>query len=257
MPTITVDNVSKYYRVKRRDRQKNRYGRRNRIEVGVENVSLTIEQGEFVFFIGSRGAGKSTLLNLIAGRDKPSKGNVLINGKRLFGDKSCLNRRLSLLIGYVSQQSTLDRAITIRANLELAAKAGNRKFEDEYNFDERANKVLGLVGLPDVGGKYPIELTAGECRRVELACALINSPPILVLDEVTASLDEDSLWDMFLLLHEINRLGTTVIMATRSSQYVNMLRRRVVMLVDGRVYSDVSKGRYGETGKKQDLPIRL
>ena len=256
MPTITVDNVTKYYRVKRRNRQRMN-GRSGRYEVGVENVNLTIEQGEFVFLIGSSGAGKSTLLNMIAGREKPGKGSVLINGKRLQVNKVQMARRLPLLIGYVSQKSALNRSLTIWGNLAHAAKAGDKKFMNAYVFAERATKVLGLVGLHDVGKKYPIELTAGECRRVELACALINSPPILVLDEVTAGLDEDSLWDLFLLLHEINQMGTTVIMATRSSQYVNMLRRRVVTLVHGRVFSDVNRGRYGEVGKKQDLPILL
>ena len=252
MPTITVDHVSKYYRVKRRDRN----GRRGRFEVGVEDVNLTIEQGEFVFFIGSSGAGKSTLLNIIAGVERPGKGRILLNGKKLHGSTATA-KQLPLMIGYVPQQSALNRSVTIRENLQEAAKAGNRKYEEEYDFKERAAKVLGLVGLPNVGPKFPIELTSGECRRVELACALINSPPILVLDEVTANMDEDSLWDMFLLLHEINRKGTTVIMATRNSRYVNMLRRRVVTLVDGRVFSDVNRGRYGEVGKKQDLPILL
>ena len=253
MPTITIDGVSKYYRLKRR----NRPGRAGRYEVGVENVSLTIEQGEFVFFIGSSGAGKSTLLNLIAGKEKPGKGRILLNGKRIHGVNGWAERQLPLLIGHVPQQSALNRSVTIRENLEQAAKAGNRRFEETYDFNERASKVLGLVGLPNVGGKFPVELTNGECRRVELACALINSPPILVLDEVTANLDEDSLWDVFLLLHEINRKGTTVIMATRNSRYVNMLRRRVVTLVDGKVFSDINRGRYGEVGKKQDLPILL
>ena len=253
MPTITVEQVSKYYRVKRRDRQAGKRGRAGRFATGVENVNLTIKQGEFVFFIGSSGSGKSTLLNMIAGKETPGKGRVLINGKKLPANKS----QHALLIGHVPQQSALNRTVTIRENLELAAKAGNRKFEEEYELKQRIKKVLGLVGLPDVGGKYPIELPTGECRKVELACALINSPPILVLDEVTASMDEDSLWDLFLLLNEINRMGTTVIMATRSSRYVNILRRRVVTLVDGRVFSDVNRGRYGEVGKKQDLPILL
>lgn len=254
MPTITVDNVTKYYRVKRRNRQRVN-GRASRYEIGVENVSLTIEQGEFIFLIGSSGAGKSTLLQMIAGHEKPGKGSILINGKRLQVGKPWVERRLPLLIGYVPQKSKLNRSLTIWENLARAAKAGDKKFMDTYMFDERANKVLGLVGLHDIEKKYPIELTTGECRRVDLACALINSPPVLVLDEVTAGLDEDNLWDMFLLLNEINQMGTTVIMATRSSQYVNMMRRRVITLVHGRVFSDVNRGRYGEVGKKQDLPI--
>ena len=83
-----------------------------------------------------------------------------------------------------------------------------------------------------------------------LAQALINSPPILVLDEITVNLDKDSMWDVFLLLTELNRKGTTIIMSTRNSEYVNMLRRRVITLVDGQIYSDAVKGRYGETERK-------
>lgn len=91
-----------------------------------------------------------------------------------------------------------------------------------------------------------MELSVGECRRVELARAIINSPPILVLDEITANLDDDSIWDIFLLLNELNRRGTTVIMVTHASRYVNIMCRRVVTLVDGRVFGDVKKGRYGD-----------
>ena len=89
-------------------------------------------------------------------------------------------------------------------------------------------------------------MSVGECRCVELARALINSPPILVLDEITANLDDDSIWDIFHLLTEINRRGTTVIMATHASRYVNIMRRRVVTLVDGQILGDVQKGKYGD-----------
>ena len=85
---------------------------------------------------------------------------------------------------------------------------------------------------------------------MELARALINSLPILVLDEVTANLDADSMWDVFLLLNEINAMGTTIVMSTHNINYVNMVRRRVITLVDGRLYSDEIKGRYGEVKKK-------
>ena len=110
----------------------------------------------------------------------------------------------------------------------------------------RVRKVLGLVGMRGCEDKYPVEMSSGECRRIELARALINSPPILLLDELTANLDDDSIWDMFQLLDELNRRGTTVIMATHASQYVNIMRKRVVTIVDGRIMGDVPKGRYGE-----------
>ena len=93
---------------------------------------------------------------------------------------------------------------------------------------------------------YPGELSIGECRRVELARAMINSPPILVLDEITANLDDDNIWDMIILLNEVNRRGTTVIMATHASKYVNIMRRRVITLVDGHIFGDVERGRYGD-----------
>lgn len=248
MPTIKVENLSKYY-------NKRRFLRRNvgRQEIGVEDISLTIEQGEFVFVIGSSGAGKSTLLNLLSGREKPDKGTIYINGQNLASYRRSRSKKLPLLIGYVSQHHELIRGMTVRENLELAAKAGRKRFDDEdEDFEERIQKVLGLTGLVEAKSRYPGELTAGECRRVELARALINSPPILILDEVIANLDPDSMWDVFLLLQEINRRGTTVIMATHNSRYVNMMRRRVITLVDGRIYSDEDKGRYGEVSKKKN-----
>ena len=98
----------------------------------------------------------------------------------------------------------------------------------------------------DVEKRYPVELSLGECRRVELARAIINSPSVLVLDELTASLDEDTIWDLFHLIGELNRLGTTVIMATHAKNFVNLMRKRVITLVDGRIFGDVRNGRYGD-----------
>lgn len=94
--------------------------------------------------------------------------------------------------------------------------------------------------------RYPVELSQGECRRVELARAIINRPAVLVLDELTANQDEDTIWDLFHLLEELNHRGTTIIMATHAKPFVNMLRKRVVTLVDGRFFADVEKGRYGD-----------
>lgn len=245
MPTIKVENVSKYYWQKRQ----HWFQRRHR-EIGVEDVSLSIEQGEFVYIIGSSGSGKSTLLKLMAGQDRPNKGAVYIQSENVADLRKARGRKLPLLIGYVSQQHTLDRSKTIGETLEQAARVGLRKFGGKKELNNRIQKALGLTGLSGRQNEYPGMLTAGECRRVELAKALINSPPILVLDEVTANLDADSMWDVFLLLNEINAMGTTIVMSTHNINYVNMVRRRVVTLVDGRLYSDEVKGRYGEAKKK-------
>ena len=240
MPTITLENVTKYYK---NDRS-GRFGRR--IEVGVENVDLTIEQGEFVFITGSSGAGKSTLLNLISGRTKPNHGRVLLDGRNIARLLPWRREKVALLFGQVTQEHTLIRKMTVEENLMMAARAGRGRFESVSRMHARMKKVLGLVGLPDVEKRYPVEMSVGECRCVELARAMINSPPIRVLDEITANLDDDSIWDVFHLLTEINRRGTTVIMSTHASKYVNIMRRRVVTIVDGHIFGDVRKGRYGD-----------
>lgn len=241
MPTITLEKVTKYYKVQKKHRRGT-----NRVEVGVEDVNLTIQQGEFVFIVGSSGAGKSTLLDLISGKLKPDRGTVSLNGKDLARLLPWSQNQTALLFGKVCQEQTLARRITVGENLRLAAMIGRRRFESSRHIDERIRKVLGLVGMRGAEKRYPGELSIGECRRVELARALINSPPILVLDEITANLDDDNIWDMIILLNEVNRRGTTVVMATHAGKYVNIMRRRVVTLVDGRVFGDVERGRYGD-----------
>lgn len=234
MPRITLEGVSKYYKKERRR------------ERAVGSIDLTIEQGEFVFIIGSSGAGKSTLLNLMSGVIRPNKGKVYIGEKDLTWMMRWSRNRAGLLFGKVIQNQGLIRKRTIEENLALAARLGAPRHNSQEYIDKRVAKVLGIVGMSGCEKKYPVELSLGECRRVEMARALINSPPILILDELTANLDDDNIWDMFQLLDEINRRGTTVIMATHASTYVNIMRRRVITLVDGRVFGDVKKGKYGD-----------
>jgi len=240
MPTLELAHVTKYYKPERR------YRKEKRVEIGVKDVDLTIRQGEFVFLIGSSGAGKSTLLRLLAGAEKPNRGKVLVGGKDLAWMLRISKNRAARMFGVVWQEPTLMRRRTVEENLTLAVRSSGISQESGKEIQARVQKVLGLVGLPGREKKYPTEMSIGESRRVELARALINSPPILVLDEVTASLDDDSIWDVFHLLNDINRRGTTVVMATHASQYVNIMRRRVVTLVDGRVFGDVKKGKYGD-----------
>lgn len=238
MPTIELENVTKTYRSEKHRR------REKRLEIGLEDASLTVRQGEFIFVIGSSGAGKSTLLRLIAGQEKPSKGKVYVDGKDLSWAMKLSGGRISRIFGLVSQEPSLIRRRTVEDNLALAVQIQSARPEGEIQ--ARVNKVLGLVGMSEAGSKYPAELSIGQCRRIELGRALINSPPVLVLDELTANLDDDCIWDMFHLLQELNRRGTTIIMATHASQYVNILRKRVITLVDGHIFGDVEKGRYGD-----------
>ena len=231
MPEVRMEKVSKIYKTE--DKRK---------QYAVRDLEFAVQQGEFVFLSGSSGAGKSTMLKLIGGEISPDEGAVYVdnaNISRFFGPWKV---RLTRTFGVVSQQSLLIRKRTIMENLMVAARAGGMQRKSRA----AAEKALGLVGLPRVGDCFPAQLSIGEARRVELARALISSPPVLLLDELTANLDDDTIWDIMHLLNELNSRGTTVIMATHASQYVNIMRRRVVTLVDGKLAGDVQHGKYGD-----------
>ena len=219
-----------------------RYMEDKRPICAVQDVSLTVEQGEFVFLIGSSGAGKTTLLHLMGGELAPDEGTVVLNGANMARMIGPWRIRAARTFGVVSQQGLLIRKRTVGDNLLLAANAAGMRRKGR----DAVKKALGIVGLPGVEERYPAELSIGESRRVELARAVLNSPSILLLDELTANLDDDVIWDLLHLLVELNSHGTTIIMATHASQYVNILRRRVITLVDGRVAGDVKNGKYGD-----------
>ena len=230
MAELRLEQVSKSYMEERRP------------VCAVRDVSLTVEQGEFVFLIGSSGAGKTTLLRLMSGELTPDSGAVCLNNANMARLIGPWKVRAARTFGVVSQQGLLIRKRTVGDNLLLAANAAGMRRKGQ----EAVKKALGIVGLPGVEGRYPAELSIGETRRVELARAVLNSPNILLLDELTANLDDDVIWDLFHLLTEMNARGTTIIMATHASQYVNIMRRRVITLVDGRVAGDVKNGKYGD-----------
>ncbi len=233
MPTLRLEGVSKLYKTERRKKI-----------LAVTDISLTIEQGEFVFLLGSSGAGKSTVLGLMAGSIRPSQGNVYLDALNISKLPPWAKPTVRLTFGYVQQQPQLLHRFTVNENLRAASKTS--WFNQTFSTEEKVRKALGLVGMPAAGEKYPGELSVSDIRRVDLARALINSPPILILDELTASEDDDTGWDLLQLLREINKQGTTVVMATHASRMVNIMRRRVITLVDGKIVADVQRGKYGE-----------
>lgn len=232
MPGIRMEQVTKYYKWE------------GRYRATVSEVDLTIRQGEFAFVVGSSGAGKSTLLSLMTGELRPDRGKVFLGDLNLAHVPPWHSPKIRAAFGRVWQEPHLMRDRTVHENLEMVARAryGGRT----QDMNRMVDKALGIVGMGRVDQNYPVELSGGERRRVELARAIINSPPILVLDELTANLDEDNIWDIMQLLDEINRKGTTVIMATHASRFVNIMRRRVITVVDGKILGDVQKGRYGD-----------
>ena len=231
MPEVHLEKASKIYKTE--DKRK---------QYAVRDLDFTVTQGEFVFLIGSSGAGKTTMLKLIGGEIAPDEGAVYVDNANIARFFGTWRVRLTRTFGIVSQQSLLIRKRTIMENLMVAARASGMQRKSKA----AAEKALSLVGLPRVGECFPAQLSIGEVRRVELARALISSPPVLLLDELTANLDDDTIWDIMHLLNELNSRGTTIIMATHASQYVNIMRRRVVTLVDGRLVGDVEHGRYGD-----------
>ena len=233
MPEIHLENATKIYKDKAE----------KRVVYAVQELELTISQGEFVFLIGSSGAGKTTLLKLMGGELAPDEGTVCLNNANMARMIGPWRVRAARTFGVVSQQGLLIRKRTVGENLMLAASAAGMM---RRKGREAVKKALGIVGLPGVEACYPAELSIGESRRVELARAVLNSPSILLLDELTANLDDDVIWDLLHLLTELNSRGTTIVMATHASQYVNILRRRVITLVDGKVAGDVKNGKYGD-----------
>lgn len=232
MPTIRLDNVSKLYRLGEFEHW------------AVQGIDLTVEQGDFLFVVGSRGAGKSTLLNIMAGELKANLGRVFLDGADISTLKPKEREKAFSAVSCIRQGADLNRAQTVYENL-------SEEVRRLFFFRQRVinkplvDKALGVVGVPESGETYPRDLSSSECRRVLIAKAILNSPAVLMLDDFTDHMDEDTIWDMLHLLNELNRKGTTIIMSTNSSYVVNIMRRRVVTLADGKLVGDVKKGRYG------------
>ena len=182
---------------------------------------------------GSSSFSSAAAAQLMSGEIAPDEGTVLLNNTNIARMLGPWRVRARRTFGVVSQQGLLIRKRTVGENLMLAAGAAGMMRRKSR---EAVKKALGIVGLPGVE----------ESRRVELARAVLNSPSILLLDELTANLDDDVIWDLIHLLTELNARGTTIVMATHASQYVNILRRRVITLVDGKIVGDVKNGKYGD-----------
>ncbi|MBS3948040.1 MAG: cell division ATP-binding protein FtsE [Dethiobacter sp.] len=211
---------------------------------GVEalnNVSLSMERGEFVFFVGESGAGKSTLVRLLCREFLPSSGSISINGR----DITRLKRRevplLRRNIGVVFQDFRLLPSRNVYDNVAFAMQVVTAPGRE---IRRRVPEALEMVGLASKAKMKPTELSGGEQQRVCLARAIVNKPVLIVADEPTGNLDPRTSMDIVALLMDINIRGTTVVMATHDREVVNALRRRVVVLESGRVVRDERKGAY-------------
>ncbi|MBQ5816691.1 MAG: cell division ATP-binding protein FtsE [Oscillospiraceae bacterium] len=205
----------------------------------LDNVSFTIEKGEFAFIVGASGAGKSTLLKLIMAEERTSEGRITVNGFDLanLGQRDIPALRKSM--GIVFQDFRLIENMTVYENVEFAMRVTNAS---SRSIRRRVPYVLGLVGLGDKARCYPRELSGGQQQRVALARALVNNPSIIIADEPTGNVDPEMSHEIVELLNEINHCGTTILMVTHEHKLVNEFGRRVINIKDGRLAADIPDG---------------
>ncbi|MGH2683747.1 MAG: cell division ATP-binding protein FtsE [Actinomycetota bacterium] len=210
--------------------------------VALDEVSVEVGKGEFVFIVGPSGSGKSTFIRLLLKEEEPTRGNIFVAGKNIAKLSPWKVPYLRRNVGTVFQDFKLLSERTVFENVAFALEVIGRP---RHVIDKRVPEILNLVGL---GGKlrnYPDELSGGEQQRVSVARAFVNRPLILLADEPTGNLDPTTSVEIMKLLDRINRTGTTVIMATHDNAIVDAMRRRVIELDGGKVIRDQARGVYG------------
>jgi cell division transport system ATP-binding protein len=225
---IRLEHVSKVYKTSTRP--------------ALEDVTVEVDKGEFVFLIGPSGSGKSTFLRLLLREETPSRGRVYVAN---FDVARMARRRVPRLrqsIGCVFQDFRLLNNKTVAENVAFALEVIGKP---RHTIRKVVPEVLELVNLEGKASRMPHELSGGEQQRVAIARAFVNRPLMLLADEPTGNLDPDTSQDIMMLLERINRTGTTVLMATHDHSIVDSMRRRVVELDLGRVVRDDARGVYG------------
>jgi len=228
---IRLQNVSKVFK----------RGRDGEVRA-LDDVSIEVVKGEFVFIVGPSGSGKSTLMRLLTREQVADRGEVWVAGKNLRTLRPWKVPMLRRDIGYVFQDFKLLPTKTVYENVAFALEVIGRSRKE---IAMRVPEVLELVGLEEKTGALPNELSGGQQQRVSIARAFVNAPRILLADEPTGNLDPSTSVEIMRLLDRINRTGATVVMATHDQAIVDSMRRRVIELEGGHVVRDQSRGVYG------------
>lgn len=225
---ITLENVSKSYA---------------KGQPALNDVSLHIDKGEFVFIVGNSGSGKSTLIKLLLKELEPTSGTIIVNDQNLGKMKRRKVPKYRRGVGVVFQDFRLLKDRNVYENVAFAQRVIERP---NRVIKKRVPEILTLVGLAEKYKSFPRELSGGEQQRVALARALVNCPNILLADEPTGNLDPKNSLEIMKLLEEINERGTTVLVVTHNREIVNSFRKRVITMRKGVIVSDEEEGGYLE-----------
>jgi cell division transport system ATP-binding protein len=208
----------------------------------LDDVSVDIDKGEFVFLVGASGSGKSTFLRLILREQRATRGKVFVAGRELNRLHSWKIPAMRRQIGTVFQDFRLLPNKTVSENVGFALQVIGKP---RSHINKVVPETLEMVGLEGKGGRLPDELSGGEQQRVAIARAFVNRPTLLIADEPTGNLDPNTSVGIMKLLDRINRTGTTVVMATHDAGIVDQMRKRVIELANGAVVRDQARGVYG------------
>ena len=207
----------------------------------VYDMNLDIKKGEFVFVIGASGSGKSTLIKMLYREERPTNGEIYVGGINVAKVKNSKVYKLRRKIGIVFQDYKLLPKLTVYENVAFALEIYGLPTNE---VKRKVLKALDLVGLKSKTKSYPNQLSGGEQQRVAIARAIVNSPKLLICDEPTGNLDPDTSLEVMKVIEKINDLGTTVVMATHDREMVNKMKKRVVLLDNGKLVKDYEKGSY-------------
>ncbi len=225
---IKMRNVTKYYP--------------NHSEPALAEINVDVEKGEFIFLVGPSGSGKTTFIRLLLREILPTTGEIYVAGIDVLHLRPWKVPYLRRNIGCVFQDFKLLPNKTAEENVAFALEVLGRS---QHVIREQVPEILKLVGLESQGHKFPSELSGGEQQRISIARALVNHPPILLADEPTGNLDPATSLELMALFDRINKMGTTVLVATHNREMVDSMRKRVIALENGRIVRDQVRGVYG------------
>ncbi|MFS0783676.1 cell division ATP-binding protein FtsE [Bacillus sp. 1P06AnD] len=208
----------------------------------VSGINVKIKKGEFVYVVGPSGAGKSTFIKMMYREEKPTSGTITVNGITLGKIRNSKVPVFRRNIGVVFQDFKLLTKLTVYENVAFALEVIEKNPQE---IKKRVMEVLDLVGLKHKARMFPSELSGGEQQRVSIARSIVNEPKVVIADEPTGNLDPETSWEIMNIFEEINKRGTTIVMATHNKEIVDNLRHRVIAIENGTIMRDEQRGDYG------------